>query len=325
MNTSKKNFPVQLADSAENQVKEEYKIAAVGIQWRERHSIPITPDSGGLGWKSMHVAGRRWFPSESEIVPSERNTIFSLYLDNKMVLDRKIGGSRWVQRNLERGSVQLVPSKEQIAMRLHTSGDSIQINLKDAYIWEVASDMVKGDPTHLELRPLFGEMDPALTHLARVAQSALTLPALVSIPHADTVAAALVAHLIQYHSNKTVGTLPLSDAALGRQQLEAVRCYIHSHLHRGISLAELAPIAGLSIAQLIRQFKQATGVPPHQYILQARVEKARLLLERNRDTIANIAVDCGFDSQSSLTRVFQRFLGTTPKVYRIAYGRRALL
>jgi AraC family transcriptional regulator len=253
------------------------------------------------------------------VIPAQKDTMISLALDGKMVLDRRIGGSRWVQRQLLENALHLIPRDTQVEARLHGAGNSIQIYIKDEFVRAVVGDMVKGDPSHLELRPLFGVADAALAHLLRVAKSALDLPAIVSIPHADTVAAALVSHLVQYHSNKTI-RLPLAEA-LARPQMERVICYIHSELHNAISLAELAAVAGLSVSQLIRHFKEVEGLPPHAYIMKARIDKARQLLERNRESIAGIAIDCGFDSQSSLTRAFQRLVGTTPAVYRRVMGK----
>jgi AraC family transcriptional regulator len=245
--------------------------------------------------------------------------MISLALDGKMVLDRRFEGSRWAQRQLLENAVHLIPRDTQVEARLHGAGNSVQIYIKDEFVEAIVGDTVKGDPSHLELRPLFGVADAALAYLLRVARSALDLPAIVSIPHADTVAAALVSHLVQYHSNKTIRT-PLTEA-LARPQMETVVCYIHSELHTPISLADLAAVAGLSISQLIRQFKEAEGLPPHAYIMKARIDKARQLLARNRESIAGIAIDCGFDSQSSLTRAFQRLVGTTPAVYRRVMGK----
>jgi AraC family transcriptional regulator len=309
-------------ESTREKAREEQRLSEATAEWRRRNGAALFPSSDGLGWKSMHIAGRHWRPFEFGTVPAVKDTLIGMYLDSHMVLDRRIESARWTQRNPQKNALQLIPPNAFADMRLHTPGDSIQIYLNADVVQQTAQGLTRGDPARLEFRPLFGEMDPALTQLILVARSAMTLPASVSIPHADAVASALVTHLIQYHSNATIDVPSLVTSALGRPQVEAVFCHIHSHLHEPMSLVELACIAGLSVAQLVRQFKCATGMAPHQYIMRARVERAKSMLEHDHESIADISIDCGFDSQSSLTRVFKRFFKTTPHAYRVAHSRR---
>ncbi|MNU07967.1 HTH-type transcriptional activator RhaS [compost metagenome] len=57
-------------------------------------------------------------------------------------------------------------------------------------------------------------------------------------------------------------------------------------------------------------------MPPHRYLINLRVEKARRLLEKTSMSIAEIAYECGFAHQEHLTRLFRRQTGTTPAAYR---------
>jgi len=77
-------------------------------------------------------------------------------------------------------------------------------------------------------------------------------------------------------------------------------------------------VAHLSTYHLTRVFKKSTGVSPHQYVVQVRVNSARSLLTAgagNR-SLAEIAAAVGFADQSHLTRHFKRVLGVTPKQLR---------
>jgi AraC family transcriptional regulator len=60
------------------------------------------------------------------------------------------------------------------------------------------------------------------------------------------------------------------------------------------------------------------GVPPHQFILRTRVERAKRLLANTHIPIAHIAAECGFCHQEHLTRAFRRLTGTTPAAFRAA-------
>jgi AraC family transcriptional regulator len=81
-------------------------------------------------------------------------------------------------------------------------------------------------------------------------------------------------------------------------------------------LAELAGAAALSPVYFARQFKLATGLAPYQYLLKARVSRARRLLASGELPIAAVALDCGFCHQQHLTRVFRRHCGLSPAAYR---------
>jgi AraC-like DNA-binding protein len=82
-------------------------------------------------------------------------------------------------------------------------------------------------------------------------------------------------------------------------------------------LADLAGVCGLSRFQLVRQFAGATGLTPHAYLIQRRIEAARALLARGV-ALADAAAASGFADQSHMTRIFIRTYGVTPGTYAAA-------
>ncbi len=80
---------------------------------------------------------------------------------------------------------------------------------------------------------------------------------------------------------------------------------------QAITLEALARQADLSRYQLIRAVRQATGLTPHAYLLQCRVDLARRLI-RSGQALSDVAQGCGFADQSHLNRVFVRRFGVTP-------------
>nr|WP_276603744.1 AraC family transcriptional regulator [Nannocystis pusilla] len=98
---------------------------------------------------------------------------------------------------------------------------------------------------------------------------------------------------------------------------------MQEHLGAPVGLRELATLGGMSQAHFSRAFKASTGVPPHRWQLNARVERAQQLLLRADVSLADIALQLGFVDQSHLTRVFRRVVGATPSAWRRAHGRRA--
>jgi AraC-like DNA-binding protein len=72
----------------------------------------------------------------------------------------------------------------------------------------------------------------------------------------------------------------------------------------------------------LRVFRQVTGMTPHQFVLQTKLQRAAVRLRRTDDTISGIAYDAGFNDLSSFNRRFRRLMGATPSGYRAArHGR----
>ena len=80
----------------------------------------------------------------------------------------------------------------------------------------------------------------------------------------------------------------------------------------------MAAIAHLSVYHFARQFKAATGVPPHQYVILRRVERARQLLQDGALPLAEVAACAGFSDQSQFSQHFKRVLGVTPGQFRMS-------
>ena len=97
-----------------------------------------------------------------------------------------------------------------------------------------------------------------------------------------------------------------------------------THLGREISLAFVASECRLSVSHFARSFKQCTGKPPHRWLLENRVDRAKELLTDAELPLAEIALECGFSDQSHFTRVFSRTVGTSPGTWqRLRLRRRA--
>ena len=91
------------------------------------------------------------------------------------------------------------------------------------------------------------------------------------------------------------------------------------HLDADLTLERLAAAARLSVYHFARQFRAATGLPPHQYVILRRVERAKQLLQAGRDLpLAEVAARAGFADQSQFSRHFKRLVGVTPGQFRMA-------
>jgi AraC family transcriptional regulator len=132
--------------------------------------------------------------------------------------------------------------------------------------------------------------------------------------YADALAQVLALHLLRNYSTLTPAKA-LPGGGLSQQQLSKVTDFIEDCLVTDISLEHLASLTGLNPLCFSKQFKAATGLPPHQYVILRRVERARELLSSD-SSIAEISQIVGFFDQSHLVRHFKYWVGVTPRDYR---------
>jgi AraC family transcriptional regulator len=104
------------------------------------------------------------------------------------------------------------------------------------------------------------------------------------------------------------------------RQLGRVKEFIDSKISNDITITDLAAVAGLSQFHFIRAFKDTVGLSPYQYVLSVRVRRARGLLSKCDLSIADVALAVGFHDASQLSRVFRKFVGVTPTVFRRENG-----
>jgi AraC family transcriptional regulator len=112
--------------------------------------------------------------------------------------------------------------------------------------------------------------------------------------------------------------LPVSaDGVLSRRKLRTVVEYIMENLEDSPTLEQMAAVVHLSPYHFARQFKAATGLPPRQYVIARRVERAQHLLRADGELgLADVALRVGFGDQSQFSFHFKRIVGVTPGQFR---------
>ena len=109
---------------------------------------------------------------------------------------------------------------------------------------------------------------------------------------------------------------PAPGTALGTDALAELRATIERNLDGDLSLPALARRAGMSTSCFSRWFREQTGVTPHAYVVEARIERAKGLLRSSELSLLEVALTVGFSSQSCLNVTFRRRAGMTPADYR---------
>jgi AraC family transcriptional regulator len=189
---------------------------------------------------------------------------------------------------------------------------TLSLNLKPELLNQNAVDLFGTD--FVELIPHFAIQDGLIQQIGLALQAELRSQSSSRL-YAETMANALAVHLLGHYSTRRYRTTGYKGG-LPPHKLRLVTEYINHYLECELSLNELAAIAQLSQYHFCHAFKQATGLSPHQYLIQQRLERAKQLLKQREMTIGEVAISCGFTHQSHLHRHFKRLTGVTPKTWR---------
>jgi AraC-like DNA-binding protein len=104
--------------------------------------------------------------------------------------------------------------------------------------------------------------------------------------------------------------------ALPPWRFRQVESFVQARLGVGISLADMAAASGLSPMYFAAQFKAATGMRPHEYLLLQRIEQAKIMLRNSKVSILDVAISVGFQTQGHFSTVFKRMEKRTPNDWR---------
>jgi AraC family transcriptional regulator len=172
------------------------------------------------------------------------------------------------------------------------------------------------DPAKVEIAYAHGLADQVLFHICSPLRDLLHRPRLpTDALFVEGIQVALAAHLLGHYTIDRWRP-PEKSPSLDPRRLQRVLDYIEASLGVDIRLEELAARACLSPYHFSRLFREATGLSPHRYVTDRRVQAARQELARSNLSLVEIALEFGFGSQANFTRVFRKATSLTPGQYR---------
>ncbi len=157
--------------------------------------------------------------------------------------------------------------------------------------------------------------DPLLQQIALVLQAAIADERVAGQPSTQSLTDALVTSF-RRRDGVTQPSPGEVTGGLSPYKLRRTIAHIKDHLEQDLSLVTLAAVGEMSPAHFARLFKQATGLPPHQYVLRCRMERAQQLLAETDLPLSEIALQVGCADQSHFTALFRTHFALTPKAYR---------
>lgn len=221
-------------------------------------------------------------------------------------------GTRTLSRRFERGSVCLVDLSERASIILHGDLHSVTFLLPKTLIQEVG-ELSRASPK-IELRCRRGERNPVLSNLTDIVLSLFDQEAGSWEALLKHLAIAICSHLIEDPVDQTEASTDGTILSYNREAL--AKEFIRRNLARELCVADIAAAVGLSANHFSQGFKKVTGVTPHRWLMQARIDAAKDHLRNSDLTLKAVADACGFVDQSHFTKVFSRETGMTPAVWR---------
>jgi AraC family transcriptional regulator len=274
-----------------------------------------TASSDGLGWVALEAARCRAAPAFEFNLPALTHHRLFLFTRPPDELELRYDG---VKRNVPppAGSISLMPAGTPAWARSSGCKDELHIFLERELVERVAAEVFGLDPARLTVPPLDALDLPQLRAAMSAVGAELTAGGAGGRLAAESLANVLAVHLIRHVSGPRQPA-PRRNGTLPRARLRAVVEYIEEHLDACPTLEQMAAIARISPNYFAWQFKRATGLPPHQYVIVRRVERAKLLLQtRSHFSLAEVAAHAGFCDQSQFSHHFKRLVGVTAGQFR---------
>jgi AraC family transcriptional regulator len=276
--------------------------------------LPVL-SSRNLGWDNILVEHFQHPPGEGRFHYSDEHAI-CLSLAPRPVRFVQIKGGRTHTSLYGKGDISITPAKMPFFGQWDSDDNYLQIRIASEFIQLVAREALEMNPDRLEFLSEFRIRDSQIESIAMMLLAELQQENAGSQLYIESIANILAIHLLRQFSS-TKPCLKVYEGGLPDRQLRQVLDYIHDHLDLDIKLEDLAQLLGISQFHFSRVFKQSIGISPYQYLLQQRVERAKQLLKQNEErSILDIALACGFNSHSHLSKQFRQLTGMTPKAYR---------
>ncbi|HKW56566.1 MAG TPA: AraC family transcriptional regulator [Candidatus Acidoferrum sp.] len=212
------------------------------------------------------------------------------------------------------GDIEIIPPNLAGVWEIRSRDTALVIALKMDLLRAVV-EQAGGDPSKLRIRNRFQVRDLQIEHLGWALKAEMESGYPCGRVYTDSLAVALAARIVQNHSSMARPARS-PKAFLPPRKLKSILAFIEDNLCRDISLLEIARAADLSVSHFKSSFRKSLGVPPHQYLIRRRVERAAHQLRHEKTPIGQIALENGFCHQSHLALHTRRVLGVTPQELR---------
>jgi AraC family transcriptional regulator len=288
------------------------------VEIDEHLSEALVLSSRQMGWKGILVEQYRHGEEPGEIeFPALADHWLSLPLGQPAHLTQKRDGTLH-ESTVQKGDIICFPAGRssywQIEGRVNDDFDyqpMLHIRLQSGLINHVAEKLEFGQG-QVELVNCFGNHDLPLHNIAMLLLAEVKASGLMGELYRESLTQAFVVYLLRNYSTIDRAIKP-QHQNLTNTQLQQAIDYIQDRLGGDLSLLRIAENINISPNYFASLFKQKTGISLHQYVIQQRVDRSIVLLQKTDLRISEIASQVGFSSQSHLAHHIKRATGMTPK------------
>jgi AraC family transcriptional regulator len=280
---------------------------------RDRSSKPLPSEIIGVtpGVRLSLISDQ---PGIVEFRGSHR-VVVSLHIGPSVAVDCRRGGERYCGTTIH-GDLEIIPPNLGGIWEIKARDTALIIGLKLRLLQDVVAES-GGDPNKLQVTNRFQVRDPQIEHIGWALKAEMESGYPSGRLYLDALATGLAARIVRNHSSLARASRSTTTAIPGGK-LKLVLGYIEDNLERDLGLSEIADLAGVSVSHFKVLFRKSVGLPPHQYVIRRRVERAAMQLREGKTPIGQIALANGFCHQSHLAMHVRRVLVVSPRQIRDA-------
>lgn len=293
-----------------------------------RHVTPDTPDRRLADTEMARVLGTEAFrmaldssgggiahwkhdPLHDVVEPMTHHVIMA-YNGVVQRMERRSG--RFVAAGTFRpGAVIIIPEGSSSRWDIPKPVDVVQLYLPHRTLVRVADEADTAKP--IDLLERTAHPDPITSRLLLSAADVLESNAALDTLFRQQLTDLLATRLLAAHSGAQTQVQPVVGGLAPKVLLRAIE-RLRSESDADVSLAALATDAGLSRFHFCRAFKESTGLSPHAWLRQHRLEQAMQMLRDTETSVVTVAAALGYASQTAFAAAFKRLTGDTPSDWR---------
>lgn len=300
MSTSKRKGDFEIAPSDNRQGSEPTAMTApFGLQ-RQPSKVTLFRVPLGKTASEMQVAARTDQSLDSILISrGSGNPAFG-----------KLAGSSFDVPPSRATRFTFLPTGSDSQITYHPSAQTFVLSFDKGFLKSLLAEAIPSG----EFYPRLFRVDTQSIRLARMMEAEICTPGFASAMHVEGISRAIAVSMLRLDNQ-------LFPAETGRicipaWKLKRVMEFIEANLAQDIRLSDLAALANLSTFHFAHVFKQATGTSPYQFVRDRRLERSRALLIENKLDLTQLALCCGFSSQSHFTAAFTKAVGIPPGRFR---------
>jgi AraC family transcriptional regulator len=243
-------------------------------------------------------------------VPGLPNAYVAIHAGPSVHVACRRGGQRHAGRAVY-GDIDIIPAGTPCVWEMRGTDTALLLRVSPRLIRSAAQQMGL-DPARVELRNRFQMRDEAIQNIGWALKAEMEGGYPSGRLYLESMAMSVAARLVRCHSSAALQPARTNGRMAGGQ-LRRVLGYIEDNLSADLSLADVAAVAELGVSQCKTLFREAMGLPVHQYVIRRRVERAKKLLRTGKMPISQVALEAGFAHQSHLARHMRRLVGVSPR------------